>query len=80
MCKLVEASDRLIEIERSLTALRVLVAANGEEYVESWAVVDLLDLNADRVREVIGLVDYLRGEGAGDGSAYERCLSEVMGD
>ena len=80
MCKLVEASDRLIEIERSLTALRVLVAANGEEYVESWAVVDLLDLNADRVREVIELVDYLRGEGAGDGSAYESCLSEVMGE
>ena len=47
-----------------------------------WGAIELIDLNERKVRNAIAAFDYLRGgsDGADGGSAYERCLSEVMGE
>lgn len=87
---LVKAAADLEEVSRSLRSVSLLLGDHmtattpnpKEEDVTLWGAIELIDLNEKKVRNAIAAIDYLRGgsDGAGGGSAYERCLSEVMGE
>ena len=85
---LVKAAADLEEVSRSLRSVSLLLGDHmtatttnpNDEDVTLWGAIELIDLNERKVRDAIAAIDCLRGDGAGDGSAYERCLSEVMGE